>query len=212
MKLSTLCWGLLIFLTLAAPLQAQEIRESSRRQHFPISVAIINHSWAMPFSRIFRLTPIYPGLTVGTEVYYRKKTRSQLFQSFEMGGFINNSSGSALYGYSNFGYRRTAKSGIRWDVALGLGYFHSYYTGPTYQLGTDGQYKALSKSGVSASLTNLSLGLGYDLHKVSNHEATAFIKYQWMVSTHYWSLLGIRPNGLLHLGLQFNALNRNRKS
>ena len=180
---------------------AQEVVEE-RKQNFPISISISSHSWAFPFSNVFRFNPYYPGLSVGTEYYYLKRDKSKLFQNAEIGGFLNSSQGSAIYFNSNFGYRYTANFGLMAEVGLGLGYFHGFHRSHIYEQTPNGDYKKVVDSGVGSLSANVFTGIGYDLSKVSNRKVMPFIRYQWMGSTSYWSIIGIRPNGLLHLGIQ----------
>lgn len=175
-----------------------------QKQDFPIALSVTSHSWAFPLTDLFRLNPYYPGLNVNTEYYYRKRAKHKLFQTAEIGGFLNNSSGSAFYLNSNFGYRFTAKFGLMLDVSLGLGYFHGFHPRTIYTQDSDGTFSKVKDKGIPSLSANFATGLGYDLSKVSNIKMTPFIRYQWIASTSYWSMIGIRPNGLLHLGIQIS--------
>lgn len=181
---------------------------SDHKQELPLSVSLTNHSWAFPFSQVFRMGPIYPGASVETAYYYRNKEKLDLLQTAQIGGFYNSSSGSALYFNSDLQIKYTANFGLTADLGLGLGYLHSFYPSTTHVQTESGTYETANKAGVGALSANLSLGLGYDLSKKTDLNISPFIRYQWIGSTAYWSLLNIRPNGLLHLGVQFKPFNQ----
>lgn len=181
-------------------INAQENHE--RKQTLPVAVSLTNHSWAFPFKKVFRLNPLYPGISAETEYYYKSGPAFKLFQTGQIGGFLNNSSGSAFYLNSNLGLRYTMKFGLTADLSLGLGYFYSFYPSETYIQNEAGEYEKGKRAGVGAMSGNFTLGLGYDLSKKTDKNMTIFAKYQWISSTNYWSLISIRPNGLLHLGVR----------
>ncbi len=188
-------------------IQAQD-NEVKRKQDFPISISVSSHSWAFPFTNVFRMKPFYPGTSVGTELYYKKGEKGKLFQTAEIGGFLNNASGSALYFNSSFSFRYTTKFGLTSDVGLGLGYFHSFHISDTYKQNSEGGYDKISDPGVPSLSGNITLGLGYDLSKTTGKNIMPFVRYQWIASTSYLSVIGIRPNGLFQLGFQTHIFNR----
>jgi len=179
-----------------------------KKQDFPISVSLTNHSWAFPLSKVFRLNPIHPGLSVGTEFYYLKRERAQLFQTGEIGGFINKNSGSAWYINSNLAFRFTNMWGLMLESGLGLGYFNSYHRSIAYTQETNGNYVEAESKATPSSSINISLAIGYDFSKKRERELTLFMRYHWIASTSYWSIIGIRPSGLLHIGARTNFLKR----
>lgn len=199
---------LLLFLVIGfLPLKAQNSEmEKERKQTFPISFSVTNHSWSFPLTNVFRINPIYPGMSVGTEFYFLKRPKSKLFQTAEIGGFINKNQGSAFYFNSNFTYRYTAKFGLMSEIGLGLGYFHGYHRTTTFEQQASGEFEEVKDRGIGAMSSNLAFALGYDFAKKGGKKWMPFIRYQWIASTSYWSIIGIRPNGLLHLGAQINLL------
>ncbi len=189
--------------TLLANNRVNAQEKTERKQTFPVAVSLTNHSWAFPFKKVFRVAPIYPGVAAETEFYYKSGPAFKGYQTGQIGGFINSSSGSALYLNSNLGIRYTMKFGLMADLSLGLGYFYGFYTSDTYIQNSAGEYEKSKRAGVGAMSGNMSIGLGYDFSKKTDKNITAFAKYQWISSTNYWSLITIRPNGLLHLGARF---------
>lgn len=193
--------GLIWLIVSLNPLSAQDTPKA-KKQDFPISVSYNNHSWAFPLGSIFRANPQYPGLTIGTELNYRVRTKTTLFQSFEVGGFLNSASGNGSYANTNFGFRYTGKRVIMFDVGLGLGLFKSYHINDTYQQQENGSYLKVKDKGINALSNNIFLSLGYDLSVKHNRNLMVFARYQWIASGAYWSLTTIRPNGLFHVGVR----------
>lgn len=196
---------IIILLSLGLNSSAQE-QSAERKQTFPLSIAYSSHSWAFPLTQVIRMNPQYPGMAVGTEIYYRKRAKTKLFQTIEAGGFINQSSGSALYFQSDIAYRYTADFGMMLDIGLGFGLFKTYYTRDTYSQDATGAYTKSSDNGVSALSQNIFLSVGYDLSKKTDKNWMPFLRYQWIASAAYWSTIPIRPNGLLQVGVQIPLL------
>jgi hypothetical protein len=92
---------------------------------YPLSVTVLNQSWAFPFSELTRISPLYPGVTAGI----CRLRNDKLFyfpQSAYAGYFYNNNSGSALFLYVDQSIRFSPKCGFFMDISLGLGYFHAF--------------------------------------------------------------------------------------
>lgn len=194
----------LLFLLFSSQTLFGQVQKEERKQTYPISIALSSHSWAFPLSNVFRLNPYYPGLAVGTEFYFIKRPKSKLFQTAEIGGFLNKNQGSALYFNSNLTYRYTTKFGLMTEIGLGLGYFHGFHRSDTYEQEASGEFTKVKDGGIGSLSSNLTLGIGYDLSKKSDKNWMPFLRYQWIASTSYWSIIGIRPNGLFQLGVQID--------
>lgn len=197
---------LLLFAGLGSSLNAQVegLESKKKKQTWPISISIFNHSWSFPLTDIGRVDPLYPGGVLGTEYYYIKMERGRLLQTFEVGGFLNKNQGSAFFFNSNLTYRFTARFGLMTEIGLGLGYFHGFHRTDTFIQEADGTYIMAKDNGVPASSSNIHLAIGYDLSKKTDSNIMPFIRYQWIASTSYWSIIGIRPNALLHVGVQID--------
>jgi len=204
-KIKNIMFSLLLACSISPMLgQADGDIKNNKKQSWPISFTVSNHSWSFPMTNVFRIKPLYPGFSVGTEFYYIKKEKGRLFQTFEIGGFANSNQGSATYFNSNLTYRFTARFGLMTEVGIGLGYFHGFQRSATYEQTEAGTFAPVKDNGIPASSSNISFALGYDLSKVLAKNITPFVRYQWIASTNYWSNIGIRPNGLLHLGIQID--------
>lgn len=179
-------------------------QESSKvfKQDFPLVLSYNNHSWAFPFSSVLRMNPQYPGFTLGTEINYRVREKTKLFQSLEIGGFINPASGNATYFNSDLGFRFTSKKSIFMDLGFGFGLLKSYHINDTYKQQEDGLYSLVKDKGITALSQNIFIGAGYDLSKKYSKNFSLFVRYQWIASAAYWSNIIIRPNGLFHLGIR----------
>ncbi|MFK8037271.1 MAG: hypothetical protein AB8B74_03190 [Crocinitomicaceae bacterium] len=172
-------------------------------QSFPISISVLNHSWAFPGSQVYRIVPLYPGIAIGSEYQYKKWKKTALYQVLEIGGFLNNSAGSGIYVNTNIGFRGITNFGLMTEFSLGLGYFQGFYPSNVYSLAGSGVYEQVKGNGIGALSSNINFQLGYQIKK-SKRQLTPYIGYQFLASTYYWSLITIRPNGLLKAGIRFN--------
>jgi len=204
-----LFFNILLLLSLPIVSISQDI-EKVKKQDFPISMSYNNHSWAFPLGSILRLNPQYPGLTVGTEINYRVRPKTKLFQVVELGGFLNSASGNATYVNTSLAFRLSTDFGLYSDIGLGLGIFSSYYINDTYTQQENGSYSLSDEKATTALSNNIFLGLGYDLSKKYDKNLQVFVRYQWIASGSYWSMITIRPSGLFHIGIR-HSLRTNKK-
>jgi hypothetical protein len=181
-----------------------QIKIYAIEQKFPVSASLINHTWAFPFQQVFRIKPFYPGGVAGTEYVYKENKRSRLFQTLNLGFFLNKTTGSAVFLASDFGYRYTTKFGVFADVSLGLGYLHAFYPRKIYRQNEQNEYVKVHDIGKPVVMVSTSFSLGYDCSKKTSLPLSPFIKYQWFAQYPYFELIPIRPNGILHLGLRYN--------
>lgn len=182
------------------------------KQDFPLSISYNNHSWAFPLSSVFRFNPQYPGLTLGTEINYRVRPKTKLFQTFEFGGFVNSASGNGAYFNSDLAFRYTSKRGILMDVGTGFGLLKSYFINKAYYQESDGSYQLSSDKGVTALSQNIFLSAGYDMSVKHDKNLVLYVRYQWIASAAYWSSLGIRPSGLFHVGVRHSLRTKTKNN
>ena len=175
----------------------------AQKQDFPVSLSIINQSWAFPQKKIFRMKPFYPGLVFGTEYSYKEGKRGRLFQSANLGFYVNNITGSCLFLQSDLAYRFTLNLGLFTDVSLGLGYVHAFYPREIFRQNKENGYVKVRDTGKPAIMVSNSFSLGYDFTKRTGLHFAPFIKYQWFAQYPYFELIPVRPNGILHVGLRY---------
>ena len=166
---------------------------------YPLSVTLMNESWAFPFSELGRFDPLYPGFTVGIN---RLRTDKLITfpQVVNVGYFYNRNVGSAAFLHVNQGIRSALDCGFFFEFSLGLGYFHAFNPGDIYQ--KQGEvYEKARNTGKPGLMVSFSQTAGFDLSRKSDLPLAPFIRYQWIASSPYFDMvIPIRPTGLVHLG------------
>ena len=189
----------LIFLVSAGFLSASE-------QTFPLVISGCNHSIALPFGKPFRMDPLYPGATAGTEYVYKQGDWGQIHQTGNLGFFANSIVGTGIFLQSDFGYRYTAKFGLFSEASVGAGYIHQFIPRQTFELDENGQFVEVVDYGRPGATLGFSAALGFDLGKVLDlgGSLAPFIRYQWFAQIPYLPDLAVGPQSLLHAGIRFS--------
>lgn len=173
-------------------------------QSFPVVLSACNHSNALPLSNMFRISPLYPGTLIGTEYRYSDGKVGRLYQTGNIGGFVNTSTGSGLFVESDFAYRYTAGFGLFGETSLGLGYLHVFHPREILRQNDEGVYEKAADWGKPCGMLSLCIGAGYDLSKKTKLAIAPFIKYQFFVQTPYFEVLPIGMQSLLHIGMRID--------
>lgn len=124
----------------------------------PLTVSVFSHGISLP-TVTPQLTSLNPGLRIGTEIYYRNRRRSQLFQTLNAGGYLHKNLQNALFVTTELGYRKFI-GGFFVEGMLGVGALGASYWLKHYQPDGNGGYQAASPFVVKAVPT-VSLGVGY---------------------------------------------------
>jgi hypothetical protein len=168
----------------------------------PVSVSIFNNGTSLPgqgYAGIFSKT-IHPGITFGTYHIYRKKAKSELFQTAKLGYFYHRHAQHAVQLYSELGYRYLTKSGFYGEALLGAGYLHSFADVQQFKL-EDGKYVKKANLGRPQFMATFSLGAGYDLQAKGKLPLRLFLQYQfWMQTPFVNKYVPLLPNAALHIG------------
>ena len=168
-----------------------------------ISVSLLNNGIAIPFSGKAGVihSPIHPGFTIG---YTRSANRSRLHQftlTYKFGYVFQHRVQHAIQLYPEIGYRLQTRIGIGLNAAFGLGYMHSFPDHEQFKLNSKGEYERYGRAGRPSAFGSFTLGLGYDLEKISKLPLYPFINYQiWMQSPYVRSYVPVLPNAALHIG------------
>lgn len=171
------------------------------REHIhPVSVSVMNQSWAFPFSELTRIDPVYPGLSAG--IYRLNPDRIISFpQSLNLGYFYNPNAGSATYLYVDQAARLALRCGFFAEFSAGLGYFHAFHPRPVYTRNENNSYSKTRDWGKPGLMFSFSQTIGFDLQPKFGHRIAPFIRNQWIASTPYFDMvIPIRPTNLTQLG------------
>ena len=144
----------LVWLVLAVPAWAQQSATKSYRG-LPVSISLFTESISLPgFRGIFA----NPGIKVGTEFYYRNRTRSQLLQTVNAGYYYHRNLHHGMFINSEFTYRRYFGNFYA-EGGIGGGYLHLYSLIPMYEKNGDSYSKASPH--VHKFMPSLGGGVGY---------------------------------------------------
>lgn len=194
--------GLMILLLLVGPGLAQDKPVDSKKK-FPLELTFFKHAISYPFEGILS-GPLHPGFSVGTEYYYTQGHRGQIFQNLNAGYFFNKYNAKALFLETSAGYRYTLGFGLFGDLALGLGYLHSFHPVEVYTLNSQGEYERAKDKGKSAVIFPVVLGLGYDFSRKLGWPLNLFFRYQIILQTPYNQDSSIMGHSMLHIGIRIH--------
>lgn len=182
---------------------AQDSPSTSKSQ-FPLELTFLKHAISYPFEAILS-GPLHPGFSVGTEYTYSQGQHGRFFQNLNAGYFFNKYNAKALFAETSAGYRYTFGFGMFGDLALGLGYIHSFHPVEVYSLNSQGEYEKAKDKGKSAAIFPLILGLGYDFSRKLGWPFSLFFRYQAILQIPYSKSDTIIGHSMLHIGIRIRV-------
>jgi len=190
---------LVLFLVIG-PAAGRDIASPPKWQ-FPLELTFFNHAASMPFERII-LSPLHPGFSLGTEYAYVEGRRGRVFQNLAGGYYFNKYNAKALFLQTSAGYRYSLGFGLFADIALGIGYLHSFHPSPIYGLNAQGEYERIKDAGKGAFIALGALGIGYDFRRKVGWPVSVFVRYQPYIQTPYSVSSSIGPQAMFHFGFR----------
>jgi hypothetical protein len=173
---------------------------SGQEKAIPINISVFNESTAIPVTRFFT-TPIHPGLQLGTEINYKVKEHSRLFQTGNICYFYHNYLAQGIAMNTELGYEYRLNSGFAFSVLLGVGYMHTFTTAEEFTL-SNGQYEKKTDLGNARFYPSLSIDIGFYLKKSILNSPKVFLRYQ------SWAEYPYSPDFITvmtHINLQIGA-------
>jgi hypothetical protein len=165
----------------------------------PVTVSVFTVATQLPGGKV---TPIHPGIEVGTEFRYNKSDKNQWLQTVKVGGYYHKYSQTAIQVYSELNYRRKIVQKLRGDFKLGAGYLYAIPDLQTFIL-EDGTYKKKSNPGRSQLMVSTALGVRYRLSH-SNDAPQLFMHIQSFLQMPFIkSYVPVLPNTALHMGVSW---------
>lgn len=172
------------------------------QQRLPLSLTVFNNGTSLPgagYARVFSKT-IHPGITLGTYHLYRKKERSEIFQTLKLGYFYHRHAQHGIQLYSELGYRYLNQSGFYAEGLIGAGYLHSIAAIQQFKW-EDGKYVKKANWGRPQFMATVSLAAGYDFKVKSKTPLRLFLQYQFWLQTPFVNkYVPLLPNTALHIG------------
>jgi hypothetical protein len=188
---------ILFLLALLAPLLI-----SGQVKQIPASISLFNESTAIPFTRLFT-TPVHPGIQIGTEFDYTRKSHSRFFQTANLSYFYHNYLSQGIAIHSEVGYEYRMAYGFSVTGLFGLGYMHTFATGEEFTF-SGGQYARKTDKGNSRLFPSLSFDLGYYLHPAIANSPRVFLRYQaWAEYPYSPDFIPVLTHINLHVGMKF---------
>ncbi|OIN60696.1 hypothetical protein [Arsenicibacter rosenii] len=197
--------SLLVWLWLAgmSPVAVAQ-RAASGPAGRPLTVSVFSHGISLPTVKP-QLTDLNPGLRIGTEIYYRNRRRSQLFQTLNAGGYGHKQLQTALFVTTELGYRKFI-GGLFVEGLLGVGALGASYWLKQYQPDGNGGYQAASAFVVKA-VPSVSLGVGYRF--TGANPVSVFVQEQAFGEVPFgFRGQPVLPHAALHVGMRM-SLNQN---
>ena len=191
------------------PAQIQDSTLLEKNQ-FPVDISFLNHAVTMPFDGII-LSPVHPGISIGTEYYYINRLKGQLFQDLHTGFFYNKYVARALFLETLTGYRYSLLSGLFADAGAGIGYLHSFHPSKdVFALSTSGEYEKTRDQGKPAFTVSVEIGIGYDFHYKTGCPVSAYLRYQPFIQMPYSKESFLYPHLKISFGIRAHLSNRRK--
>src|SRR5690349_15840301 len=102
-------------------LLAASFSAKAQQASLPLSLSVFNNGTSLPgtgYAGVFSKT-IHPGITLGTYHLYRKKEKTEVFQTLKLGYFYHRHAQHAIQLYSELGYRYFIGSNFYAEGQLG---------------------------------------------------------------------------------------------
>jgi hypothetical protein len=168
----------------------------------PVNISLFNESTAIPYTRFFT-TPIHPGIQLGSELNYKRKKHSRLFQTANICYYYHNYLAQGIGVNSELGYEYRLKAGLAFTGLLGLGYMQTFATTEEFTF-SNGQYDKKADKGNARLYPSLSIDIGYYLKKKKPDSPKIFIRYQsWVEYPYSPGFIPVMTHINLQIGVKF---------
>jgi hypothetical protein len=170
----------------------------------PVSISLYTVATQFPGGHI---TPLHPGLEVGSEFRYNKSEKNMWLQTIKVGVYYHQLSQTGIQVYSELDYRRKIWHRVKGDVKLGAGYLHAIPDLQSFTL-KDGVYENENSFGRSQLMVSTALGLRYMLSD-RNDGLQLFLTMQCFLQMPFIkSYVPVLPNTAYHIGVSFPFFNK----
>jgi hypothetical protein len=174
-------------------LKAQDVRR------LPVTFSLFTVATQLPGGKI---TPLHPGMELGTEFRYNKAEKNQWLQTVKAGVYYHQYSQTGVQLYSELNYRRKVWQRIRGDIKLGAGYLHAIPDLQSFVL-KDGVYVKGNSFGRAQFMVSAAVGAGYRFSNIKDGPVL-FMTYQCFLQMPFIkSYVPVLPNTAIHLGISY---------
>lgn len=187
-----LLWAIVVLITTQGLAQNTDWRR-------PLTVSVFSVGTQLPGGS---LSPIHPGLNVGTEFRYNRSVKNQWRQTAKLGVYYHQYSQTGIQLYSEGVYRRMLWKGLSAEARLGGGYLHAVPDLQVFEW-RDGQYRRKKTIGRAQFMASFAAGLGYRIGTAPD-TPRVFVDYQFFLQMPFVkNYVPLLPNTALHLGVAF---------
>ena len=180
------------------------------QSNWPLKVALGNEATSVLFTE-FLTTPIHPTIQLGTEYFYRNRTHSELYQTFNVGYMYHKNLYQGAYLNTGIGYDYKTGFGLKFKSNLEVGYLRTFATQDEYQF-ENGQYVNGMDKGNSRVMPTLSLGLGFAFKKNGKVRSELFVLYKsWIEYPYSPGFIPLMSHTNLEIGYKFYLKSHGKK-
>lgn len=165
----------------------------------PLSVSVFSVGTQLPGGN---LSPLHPGLNIGTEFRYNRSPKNQWLQTAKLGIYYHKYSQTGIQLFSEGAYRRTLWRGLTVEARLGAGYLHAIPDLQVFEL-QDGTYRRKRTIGRAQFMGSFATGIGYRFSSAPD-APRMFVDYQFFMQMPFVkNYVPLLPNTALHIGAAF---------
>lgn len=166
-----------------------------------ISISLFSEATAIPFTSI-PISPIHPGIQIGTDFTYRQTKSQRLFQTAQVSYFYHQHLSQGISLTSEIAKEFRLKKGLALQGMLGIGYTHTFATQPEFTHSPDG-YLLKRDRGNARISPSFSLQIGYYFNDTAD-SPKVFLQYQsWVEYPYSPGFIPIMTHVNLHVGYRF---------
>lgn len=170
-----------------------------------VAVEVGNHSVAMPFGQLGRVSPIYPSVALSAEHRWVDRGVFDLAQDLRLGVRRHGVFGtSAVLGIDLIA-RFTASAGPTAEVGVGVGAADHWRAREVLAWDEEaGTWTPAPDRGRLGASFGFGLGVGVDLSRFTDAPVTALVAYRWSLDTGFLPALPLGPHGTLGFALRWS--------
>ncbi|MEM6845052.1 MAG: hypothetical protein AAF632_22755 [Bacteroidota bacterium] len=159
-----------------------------------LSVSVMTESIAFPFTR---LSPLHPGVELGVTFQEWNRDNSLSRLNTYVGWFYHQEVDQGFYLRGEYEYAFRIKNAVSIGLPVGLGYLHTFHTGPVYEQQEDGSFTAVNQTGRPHAILNLGLGVSY----LRLRSLQPFIRYEVMAQSPFVATVPVVSRSFFKVGV-----------
>lgn len=164
-----------------------------------IRISFFSESTSVPFTDI-PLTPVHPGIQIGTQFEPRHDRRVRLLPTISMGYLFHRKLFQGLYLRGELNVDVALDFGLNLKTGLSLGYLRTYAVQQEFRR-IDGRLVPAKDRGNSRVMPALSLGMGWRLRPNEIRSTEIFALYEtWLEYPYSPGFIPLMSHTNLHLG------------